>query len=138
MVAGEEVASTMELGAFSVSLAVKDLPAAQAFYEKLGFSKTGGDGKGYVMMTNGSATIGLFRGMFEGNILTFNPGLRQDGSRLDEFTDVRDIRAALTAQGIELDTDADPAGAGPAHVAFRDPDGNAILIDQFFPKPGAA
>ena len=128
----------MEIGAFSVSLAVKDLPAAKAFYEKLGFSQTGGDGRGYVMMVNGSATIGLFRGMFEGNILTFNPGLRQDGSRLDQFTDVREIRAALTAQGIELDTDTDtdPAGTGPAHVTFRDPDGNAILIDQFFPQPG--
>ena len=126
----------MEIGAFSMSLAVKDLPAAKAFYEKLGFSQTGGDGRGYVMMVNGSATIGLFQGMFEGNILTFNPGLRQDGSRLDQFTDVREIRAALTAQGIELDTDTDPAGTGPAHVTFRDPDGNAILIDQFFPQPG--
>ena len=128
----------MELGAFSVSLAVKDLQAAQAFYEKLGFVRTGGDGKGYLILVNGGATIGLFQGMFEGNILTFNPGMRQDGSPLDRFTDIREIRASLAAAGIELTTDTDPDGAGPAHIAFRDPDGNAILIDQFFPKPGTA
>ncbi len=128
----------MELGAFSVSLAVRDLQAARAFYEKLGFSHTGGDGKGYLIMVNGGATVGLFQGMFEGNILTFNPGLRQDGSPLEEFTDVREIRESLVAGGIDLTTDTDPDGTGPAHVAFRDPDGNAILIDQFSPKPGTA
>ena len=127
----------MEIGAFSVSLAVKDLHVAQAFYEKLGFRRSGGDGTGYLIMVNGSATIGLFQGMFEGNILTFNPGLQQDGSRLSEFTDVREIRRSLLAKGIEIMTDTDPAGSGPAHIAFRDPDGNAILIDQFFPKPGS-
>ena len=74
--------------------------------------------------------------MFEGNILTFNPGLRQDGSQLTEFTDVREIRESLTAGGIEMTTDTDPAGTGPAHIVFHDPDGNAILIDQFSPKPG--
>ena len=128
----------MEMGAFSVSLAVKDLQAAQAFYEKLGFSRTGGDGKGYLIliMVHGGATVGLFQGMFEGNILTFNPGMRQDGSPLEEFTDVREIRESLLAGGIDLTTDTDPAGTGPAHIAFRDPDGNAILIDQFYPKPG--
>ena len=128
----------MELGAFSVSLAVKDLRAAQAFYEKLGFARSGGDGKGYLIMANGGATIGLFQGMFDGNILTFNPGLRQDGSALDTFTDIREIRASLAAAGIELTTDTDPDGTGPAHIACRDPDGNAILIDQFHPKPGTA
>ena len=128
----------MELGAFSVSLAVKDLQAARAFYEKLGFSRTGGDGKGYLIMVNGGATVGLFQGMFEGNILTFNPGLRQDGSALEEFTDVREIRESLLAGGVALTTDTDPDGTGPAHVALRDPDGNAILIDQFSPKPGTA
>ena len=125
----------MELGAFSVSLAVKDLQAATAFYEKLGFSRIGGDDTGYLMMVNGSATIGLFQGMFEGNILTFNPGLRQDGSQLAEFMDVREIRKSLLAQGIEMETDTDPDGTGPAHIVIHDPDGNAILIDQFAPKP---
>ena len=126
----------MDLGAFSVSLSVKDLQVAKAFYEKLGFCRAGGDGTGYLIMVNGSATIGLFQGMFEGNILTFNPGLRPDGSQLDEFTDVREIRESLVAGGVEMTTDTDPDGTGPAHIAFRDPDGNAILIDQFFPKPG--
>ena len=93
----------MALGAFSVSLAVKDLQAARAFYEKLGFARTGGDGKGYLIMVNGGATVGLFQGMFEGNILTFNPGMRQDGSPLDHFTDIREIRAALVAGGIDDD-----------------------------------
>ena len=127
----------MELGAFSVSLAVADLQAAKAFYEKLGFSRIGGDDTGYLMMANGSATIGLFQGMFEGNILTFNPGLSQDGSQLTEFTDVREVRKSLLAQGIEMETDTDPEGTGPAHIVIHDPDGNAILLDQFAPKPGA-
>ncbi len=126
----------MEIGAFSVSLAVKDLRTAKAFYEKLGFRRTGGDGSGYLIMVNGGATIGLFQGMFEGNILTFNPGLVQDGSQLTDFTDVREIRESLRANGIEMTTDTDPAGTGPAHIVFHDPDGNAILIDQFYPKPG--
>ena len=126
----------MDLGAFSVSLSVKDLQVATAFYEKLGFRRAGGDGTGYLIMVNGNATIGLFQGMFEGNILTFNPGLRRDGSQLDEFTDVREIRESLIAAGVELTTDTDPGGTGPAHIVFRDPDGNAILVDQFSPRPG--
>ncbi|WP_420612989.1 VOC family protein [Candidatus Spongiisocius sp.] len=125
----------MELGAFSVSLSVEDLAEAQAFYEKLGFSRFGGDGMGYVMMVNGTAVIGLFKGMFEGNILTFNPGLSQDGSELAEFTDVREIRESLVAGGVEMTTDTDPAGTGPAHIVFTDTEGNVILIDQFAPKP---
>lgn len=126
----------MELGAFSVSLAVKDLAASRAFYEKLGFKRTGGDDQKYVIMVNGTTVVGLFEGLFEGNILTFNPGLGQDMATLGEFTDVRDIRASLVEAGIEMTTDTNPDGTGPAHVAFRDPDGNAVLIDQFFPRPG--
>lgn len=126
----------MQLGAFSVSLTVADLDVSQSFYEKLGFSRTGGDGKGYVIMVNGTTVLGLFKGMFEKNILTFNPGLAQDGSRLESFTDVRDVRAALVAAGVELSTDTDPDGDGPASIAFMDPDGNPVLVDQFFPRPG--
>ena len=125
----------MELGAFSVSLAVKDLAASRAFYEKIGFKQTGGDDRKYVMMVNGTAVIGLFEGLFEGNILTFNPGMGQDMSTLEDFTDVREIRDSLVEAGIEMTTDADPDGTGPAHMAFKDPDGNAVLIDQFFPRP---
>jgi len=128
----------MELGAFSVSLAVKDLSVSQAFYEKLGFEVTGGDGEHYAILVNGISVIGLFQGMFEQNILTFNPGLGQDKSQLENFTDVRDIRASLIADGVEMTTDTDPEGTGPAHIAFLDPDGNPVLIDQFFPKPGSA
>ena len=127
----------MQLGAFSVSLAVKDLDASRSFYEKLGFARIGGDGKGYLMMANGTTVVGLFRGMFEGNILTFNPGLAQDGSKLSDFTDVRDIRASLVADGIEMSTDTDPGGTGPASIVFVDPDGNPVLVDQFFPRPGS-
>jgi catechol 2,3-dioxygenase-like lactoylglutathione lyase family enzyme len=127
----------LELGAFSVGLAVKDLAASKAFYEALGFSQTGGDGDHYLIMVNGAAIVGLFHGMFEGNILTFNPGLGQNKELLSEFTDVRDIRARLVEAGIEMITDTDPEGTGPAHVAFVDPDGNAVLIDQFFPRPGS-
>ncbi len=126
----------MQLGAFSISLAVADLAASQSFYEKLGFSRTGGDGKGYVIMVNGPTIVGLFKGMFDKNILTFNPGLAQDGSRLQSFTDVREVRERLVADGIALSSDTDPAGTGPASIAFMDPDGNPILVDQFFPRPG--
>ena len=125
----------MELGAFSISLAVKDLAASEAFYSKLGFEKTGGDGEHYLIMVNGAAVIGLFQGMFEKNILTFNPGLTQDKQQLTSFLDVRDIRATLLEGGVEMTTDTDPDGTGPAHIAFIDPDGNPVLIDQFFPKP---
>jgi catechol 2,3-dioxygenase-like lactoylglutathione lyase family enzyme len=126
----------MELGAFSISLSVKDLGISRAFYEKLGFAKTGGDGEHYLIMVNGAAVIGLFQGMFENNILTFNPGLDQDKTRRSDFMDVRQIRAELVDAGIELTTDTDPDGTGPAHIAFLDPDGNPVLIDQFVPKPG--
>lgn len=125
----------MDLGAFSVSLAVKDLGTSRAFYEKLGFSQMGGDGENYLMMGNGSTVLGLFQGMFEQNILTFNPGLTQGKEQLDRFQDVRDIRKELVEAGVEMTTDTDPDGTGPAHIAFLDPDGNPVLIDQFFPKP---
>ena len=126
----------MQLGAFSVSLAVKDLAASRSFYEKLGFTVTGGDGDKYLMMINGTTIIGLFQGLFDRNILTFNPGLAQDTSRVEDFTDVRDIRASLVAGGIEMSTDTDPDGTGPASIVLVDPDGNPVLVDQFFPRPG--
>ena len=126
----------MELGAFSISLSVSDLDASRSFYEKLGFRQTGGDGTGYLILVNGTTIIGLFHGMFEENILTFNPGLAQDTSRVEDFTDVREIRASLVSDGVEIATDTDPEGTGPAHIVVVDPDGNPVLIDQFFPKPG--
>lgn len=123
----------MDLGAFSISLPVADLATSRAFYEKLGFTVTGGDGTGYQIMVNGSTVIGLFQGMFEDNILTFNPGLEQDTSRSESFTDVREIERLLAERGIapaESNTAASPDGA--AHIVIVDPDGNSILIDQFF------
>ena len=125
----------MQLGAFSVSLTVNDLDTSRSFYEKLGFAVTGGDGERYLMMINGTTILGLFHGLFEKNILTFNPGLAQDTSRVADFTDVRDIRASLVTQGIEIATDTDPEATGPASIVVMDPDGNPILIDQFFPRP---
>ncbi|MFW6084559.1 MAG: VOC family protein [Gemmatimonadota bacterium] len=126
----------MDLGLFSISLAVDDLAASRAFYEKLGFEVTGGDEeRNYLIMVNGTTVIGLFEGMFEKNILTFNPGLALDGEegkQLDEFTDVREIQAALRERGIELIETADEDSEGAAHITFEDPDGNPILIDQFF------
>lgn len=127
----------MQLGAFSISLAVQDLAASRSFYEKLGFTVTGGDGEEYLMMANGTTIVGLFQGLFDRNILTFNPGLAQDMSRVTDFTDVRDIRASLLADGVEMVTDTDPEATGPASVVITDPDGNPILIDQFFPRPGS-
>ena len=128
----------MELGAFSVSLTVRDLNVSREFYEKLGFEVTGGDREHYVIMVNGPAVVGLFQGMFEKNILTFNPGLTPAAEQLEDFTDIREIRTHLAEAGIEFDADTDPDGTGPAHLAFNDPDGNPILIDQFFPKPGSS
>jgi catechol 2,3-dioxygenase-like lactoylglutathione lyase family enzyme len=123
----------VDLGAFSVSLTVKDLSASREFYEKLGFEVTGGGAEhSYLIMANQGTIIGLFQGMFDRNILTFNPGLRPDGERLGEFSDVREIQARLEEQGIELAERADPDSEGAAHIAFLDPDGNPILIDQFF------
>jgi catechol 2,3-dioxygenase-like lactoylglutathione lyase family enzyme len=124
----------MELGGFSLSLAVADLGASRAFYEKLGFEVTGGDAdQNWLILANGTTILGLFHGMFDQNILTFTPGLTNEKQQLETFTDVREIQAGLLAAGIELDEQvaADNA-AGAAHVRLRDPDGNAILIDQFF------
>ena len=121
----------MDLGGFSISLAVKDLQASKEFYEKLGFSTYAGDMQhNYLIMKNGDHTIGLFQGMFEKNILTFNPGWDNYARPLKAFTDVRAIQKQLKAQGVELTEEADEATSGPAHITLLDPDGNPILIDQ--------
>lgn len=122
----------MELGAFSISLAVQDLAASQAFYEKLGFEARGGDPDGgWVIMVNQPAVIGLFHGMFDKNMLTFNPGLVLGPDQPESFTDIREIQAALEAAGLGLTERVDPDNpSGPAHIALVDPDGNPILIDQ--------
>ena len=121
----------MKLGAFSVSLAVKDLAASRAFYEKLGFERFGGDPEhNYLILKNGDHVIGLFQGMFEKNMLTFNPGWDQSCGELEEFTDVRDMQKQLKAQGIAFDMEADESTSGPASCMITDPDGNPILIDQ--------
>ena len=121
----------MNLGTFSVSLAVKDIAASRDFYETLGFEAIGGDvEQNWLILKNGDHVIGLFQGMFEGNLLTFNPGWDQSGNELDSFTDVREIQRELKEQGIALSSEADESTSGPASVMLSDPDGNQILIDQ--------
>lgn len=121
----------MNLGAFSVSLAVRDIEASRSFYEKLGFTTMGGDAsQNWLILKNGSHVIGLFQGMFEKNMLTFNPGWDQDAQPLAEFTDVRELQRQLRAQGIEPKPSADESTTGPAHFIIVDPDGNPILVDQ--------
>ena len=121
----------MDLGAFSVSLAVKDLAASMEFYESLGFSLAGGDPEqNWAILRNGDHVLGLFQGMFEDNILTFNPGWDQGGKELESFTDVRELQRKLKERGLTLDSEADDATSGPASVMLSDPDGNQILIDQ--------
>ncbi len=121
----------MELGAFSISLAVKDIEASRAFYEKFGFKVFGGDAShNWLILKNGDHVIGLFQGMFEKNILTFNPGWDSNASKLDTFTDVRDLQRQLKAQGVQLMTEADETTTGPASFVVVDPDGNPILVDQ--------
>ncbi len=121
----------MKLGAFSVSLAVKDLAVSRDFYEKLGFEKFGGDPEhNYLIMKNGDHVIGLFQGMFDKNMLTFNPGWDQSCGELDDFTDVRDLQKHLKEKGIAPDMEADESSEGPASLMITDPDGNPILIDQ--------
>ncbi len=121
----------MELGTFSVSLAVKDIEASKSFYEKLGFKFFGGElAQNWLIMKNGDHTIGLFQGMFEKNILTFNPGWDNNANLLESFTDVREIQRELTAQGITIENEADESTTGPASFIVIDPDGNPILIDQ--------
>ena len=121
----------MKLGVFSLSLSVKDLVKSKEFYEKLGFSAMGGGMENnYLIMKNGSTLIGLFQAMFDGNMLTFNPGWDENAQNLEEFDDVREIQRKLKASGIELDKIADETTSGPEHIFLKDPDGNMILIDQ--------
>lgn len=121
----------MQLGAFSISLSVRDIKASRAFYEALGFQPFGGDiSQNWLMLRNGETVIGLFQGLFEGNLLTFNPGWDQHCADLPDFTDVRDIQKALKAKGLTLAEEADETGSGPASLSLTDPDGNTILIDQ--------
>ena len=121
----------MDLGAFSVSLAVKDLAASQAFYEKLGFTPFHGEAaQGWLVLKNGQTVIGLFQGMFEANILTFNPGWDQAAQPIDPFTDVRQIQRRLREAGLSFDQEADESTSGPASLILTDPDGNQIFIDQ--------
>lgn len=121
----------MNLGAFSLSLAVKDLAASRAFYEKLGFQPAGGNAaQNWLILRNGDTTIGLFHGMFPNNILTFNPGWDSHAKPLAKFTDVREIQRSLKAGGLALATEADESTAGPASLMLTDPDGNTVLIDQ--------
>ena len=121
----------MELGAFSVSLAVNDLEASRSFYEKFGFEVVGGDpSQNWLILRNADHTIGLFHGMFEQNILTFNPGWDKEAQPLDSFTDVRDLQRRLKASGVVLQMEADESTTGPASFVAVDPDGNPILVDQ--------
>ena len=121
----------MELGAFSISLAVKDIEASRSYYEKFGFKAFGGDAaQNWLIMKNGDHVIGLFQGMFEKNILTFNPGWDSNAQHLATFTDVRELQRQLKAQGVQLVEQADESTTGPAHLIAVDPDGNPIFIDQ--------
>lgn len=121
----------MELGAFSISLSVKDIHASKEFYETLGFTLFAGDiERNYLIMKNGNALVGLFQGMFEKNILTFNPGWDENASKLDSFKDVREIQQHLKKNNIKLEQEADETTSGPASIVLTDPDGNPVLIDQ--------
>ena len=126
----------MRLGNFSVSLAVKDIAASRAFYEKLGFKTMGGDqSQNWLILQNGTTTIGLFQGMFSRNMLTFNPGWDGSANTLPDFDDVREIQRDLKARGLTLATEADESSTGPASLMLLDPDGNPILLDQHVPRP---
>ncbi len=121
----------MNLGAFSISLSVKDINVSKQFYENLGFNVFAGDlSKNYLIMKNGNALIGLFQGMFPNNILTFNPGWNENAQTVEDYTDVRKIQADLKTKGINFVTEADENTSGPASFIITDPDGNAVLIDQ--------
>lgn len=121
----------MKLGAFSISLSVKDLEASKIFYESIGFSVFAGDAsRGYLILKNGEALVGIFQGMFEGNILTFNPGWDQEAKTLEEYDDVREIQKVVKDKGIALEREVDSESQGPGSIVFKDPDGNVILIDQ--------
>ena len=126
----------VRLGKFSVSLTVKDIAASRAFYEKLGFKVSGGDqAQKWLVLQNETATIGLFQGMFEKNLLTFNPGWDRSKKTLPDFDDVREIQRTLVSNGLTLATKADESSTGPASLTLLDPDGNPILIDQHVPAP---
>jgi predicted lactoylglutathione lyase len=121
----------MELGAFSISLAVKDITASKKFYEKLGFEVFGGDqSQNWLILKNGSCVIGLFQGMFDRNILTFNPGWDDNAQKSEDFTDVRDLQRQLKVRGLKFLSEADESSTGPASFMITDPDGNPILVDQ--------
>jgi len=121
----------VELGNFSISLAVKDIQASKVFYEKLGFEFFGGDiSQNWLIMKNGDHAIGLFQGMFEKNMLTFNPGWDSNASQIDKFTDVRDLQRQLKAKGLKMIAEADESTTGPGSFMIVDPDGNPILVDQ--------
>lgn len=121
----------MQLGAFSISLAVKNLDASRQFYETFGFKTLGGDAaQGWLILKNGDTVIGLFQGMFDKNMLTFNPGWDQNAQKLGSFTDVRELQRQLKAKGITFTTEADEKTTGPAHFVTVDPDGNPVLVDQ--------
>ena len=121
----------MKLGAFSVSLNVKDIKASKQFYETLGFTQFAGDiDKNYLIMKNGNALVGLFQGMFENNILTFNPGWDENANKVEPFDDIRVIQKELKSSGIKLENEIDESTTGPASFTLFDPDGNTILIDQ--------
>lgn len=121
----------MKLGAFSISLTVKDIQQSKSFYEHLGFEVFGGDiAQNWLIMKNESTVIGLFQGMFEKNLLTFNPGWTQNAEKLDSFTDIRDLQKDLKAKGVKMLTEADESSIGPTSFVIEDPDGNPILVDQ--------
>ena len=121
----------MNLGAFSISLNVKDIAASKAFYSKLGFAQMGGDeDQGWLILKNGDTIIGLFGGFIQANTLTFNPGWDQNAQNLDAFEDIRDIQRRLKAEGVEFVSEADETTTGPASFVLMDPDGNPILVDQ--------
>lgn len=123
--------TTMKLGAFSVSLSVKDLGKSKLFYENLGFVAFAGSmDMNYLIMKNDNSLIGLFQGMFEGNIMTFNPGWDESAQEIENFDDVRDIQRQLKSKGIKVESEADETTSGPANFMVKDPDGNVILIDQ--------
>lgn len=123
--------TNMQLGAFSISLSVKDIQKSKQFYEKLGFEQFAGDiDMNYLIMKNGDHLIGLFQGMFEKNILTFNPGWNQNAEKMKSFTDVRELQKQLKAKGVEFDTEVDESADGPGSFVVVDPDGNPILVDQ--------
>ena len=122
----------MDLGAFSVCLAVKDIHASKGFYEKLGFTQRSGDiSQNWIVLKNGNVVIGLFQGMFDENIMTFSPGWDQDAKELKEYVDVRDIQKEFKKRGVRLSREANEETSGPDHFILEDPDGNKIMFDQY-------